>query len=240
MSRFYAPPSQWVADHVVLDEAEGRHAVEVLRLKQGDALTLFDGEGKVASARLVLAGKRRVEAEILACEQSAPPSGRTTLVQAIPKGKLFEWILEKATELGAARIVPLLSERTVVQLGGDERELKQEKWQRTVVEACKQCGQNWLPVVEVPVTLNAFLQRPCGPVALIGSLHPGAVLLREAIPLPLCGEALVCVGPEGDFTPQEMERVVAWGARPVSFGNIVLRAETAAIYSLSVLAHSRS
>ena len=239
MPRFYAPPAQWLGDRVVLDEAEGRHAVEVLRLKQGDALSLFDGAGAMASARLIVAGKRRVEAEILGITRTPAPVGKTTLVQAVPKGKLFEWILEKAVELGVSRIVPLLSERTVVHLDGAERDRKREKWEKVVVEACKQCGQNWLPEVALPVNLQSFLKEPPQPVSLVASLHSGAVPLRSALPETLREDALVWVGPEGDFSPHEMEQIVAWGARPVTLGDIVLRVETAAMYCLSVLAHHR-
>lgn len=239
MPRFYAPAGQWSGDRVCLDEAEGRHAVEVLRLKQGDAAVLFDGAGRVASARFVVAGKRRVEAEIVELKQAAAPSGRTTLVQALPKGKLFEWILEKAVELGVSRVVPLLTERTVVQLEGSERERKREKWERVVIEACKQCGQNWLPEVSLPVTLPSFLMEPAGPASIVASLHPGALPLKAVLPPNLSGDALIFVGPEGDFTPVEMERIVSWGARPVTLGDIVLRVETAALMCMGVIGHLR-
>ena len=223
-----------------MDEAEGRHAVEVLRLKEGDAVSLFDGAGRVASARLCVVGKRRVEAEVSAVAQAAAPAGRTTLVQALPKGKLFEWILEKAVELGVSRVVPLLTERTVVQLEGAERERKREKWERVVVEACKQCGQNWLPEVSLPMTLPLFLKESPPPAAIVASLHPGALPIRAALGPVVKEDALVFVGPEGDFTPQEMERMVAWGARPVTLGDIVMRVETAAMFCMSVLGHLRS
>jgi 16S rRNA (uracil1498-N3)-methyltransferase len=222
-----------------LDESEGRHAVEVLRFKAGDEVTLFDGAGRVASARLTHAGKRHVEAEIRHSETTERPKGDTTLVQAIPKGKLFEWILEKAVELGVSRIVPLITERTVVQLEGAERERKREKWEKVIIEACKQCGQNWMPEVTLPMGVSDVLKEKPPLVSLVASLHTGAVPLREVVPLQLKEDSSVWIGPEGDFTPREMERIVAWGARPVSLGRIVLRVETAAMYCLSVLANSR-
>jgi 16S rRNA (uracil1498-N3)-methyltransferase len=239
MSRFYAPKAQWSGGRIVLDEAEGRHAVEVLRLRVGDALDIFDGAGGVASARLVMAGKRQVEAEILELYHTSRPAARTSLIQAVPKGKLFEWILEKATELSVSEIQPLLSDRTVVHLEGEERRRKQEKWQRTVIEACKQCGQNWLPTVHTPLSLDEVLRSPLAGDALIASLHVGALPFREALSVPLVGDVSVFVGPEGDFTATEMSKIVIWGARPVSLGAIVLRVETAALYCLSILAHSR-
>lgn len=239
MPRFYAPAAQWSKDRVLLDEAEGRHAVEVLRLRQGDVLSVFDGAGRVATARLIVEGKRRVEAEIQDVTSVSAPVGKTTLVQALPKGKLFEWILEKAVELGVSRVVPLLSERTVVQIDAPERARKREKWERVVIEACKQCGQNWMPEVSLPVTLPVFLKEPPAPVSIVASLHPGALKMKNTLPSNLSADALVFVGPEGDFTPLEMERMVAWGAHPVTLGDIVLRVETAAMFCLSVIGHLR-
>jgi 16S rRNA (uracil1498-N3)-methyltransferase len=238
MHRFFAPPAQWAWGRVSLDEEEGRHAVEVLRMGVGDSLTVFDGAGRVAEMRLLSAGKRRVEGEIVREQRVPRNSFELTLVQAVPKGKLFEWILEKATELGVSRIVPLLSERTVVQLEGAERQHKQEKWGRVVVEACKQCGQNWLPRVELPLTTAQFLQREPSCRAFIGSLHPGAVPFGKALREGLPERVSFLVGPEGDFTPGEMERFCGWGAQPVDLGEIVLRVETAAMYGLSVLSHT--
>jgi 16S rRNA (uracil1498-N3)-methyltransferase len=238
MHRFFVPSAQWSEGRVWLDEAEGRHAAEVLRLGVGDAASVFDGAGRLGEIRLLSVGKRRVEGELVRERLVPKASFELTLVQAIPKGKLFEWILEKAAELGVARIVPLLTERTVVHLPEPERERKREKWERVVVEACKQCGQNWLPRVETPLTVARFLSQEPVCHAFVGSLHPGAVPFGEALREPLPRAVTVLVGPEGDFTPEEMERFRVWGAQPVDFGDIVLRVETAAMYALSVLSHT--
>jgi 16S rRNA (uracil1498-N3)-methyltransferase len=238
MHRFFAPPGQWMDGRVVLDEDEGRHAVEVLRLRVGDTASVFDGAGRVAGIRLLSAGKRRVDCEILNERTVLGHRFELTLVQAIPKGKLLEWILEKSTELGVARIVPLLTERTVVHLEGAERERKRQKWERVVVEACKQCGQNWLPRVDVPVSIEEFLRRAPSGRAFVASLHPGAVPFGAALREGLPAAVSLLVGPEGDFTPSEMRRICAWGAQPVGFGETVLRVETAAVYGLSVLSHT--
>lgn len=239
MPRFYAPPAHWSDALIFLDEAESRHAVEVLRLRVGDALTVFDGFGRQAEARVFNASKRQVVAEVLQQFVTPEPVTRTCLIQALPKGKLFEWILEKATELSATSIQPLLTERTVVQLEGAERARKHEKWQRTVIEACKQCGQNWLPEVRPPLSLTELLRTPGNGTALVASLYPSALSLRKELEAGLSPQMSVFVGPEGDFTQSEMERIVAWGAHPVTLGEVVLRVETAAMYCLSVLAHYR-
>jgi 16S rRNA (uracil1498-N3)-methyltransferase len=164
-----------------------------------------------------------------------------TLGQAIPKGKTIELIIEKATELGAAAVAPLLSERTVVQCTADEAAKKKQKWQRVAVEACKQCGQNWLPAVHTPQTPKEFFQtRHSFDLMLIASLQPDArhlkTVLAEYGPQPP-RSVLILIGPEGDFTPAELSLAKSHGCLPVTLGPIILRTETAAFYCLSVLAH---
>ncbi|MEK0445278.1 MAG: hypothetical protein RLZZ399_599 [Verrucomicrobiota bacterium] len=246
MARFFAPPNAWRGDMVSLDAAESRHACEVLRLKSGDSLSVFDGAGRIAAATLLAAHRQGADLRLESVSTEPRAAVELTLVQAVPKGKLMEWILEKATELGATRVVPVLTERTVVQVDSGDALRKQEKWQRVVLEACKQCGQNWLPRIDAPVSLKEFLrgERPA-PCTVFGSLYPGAVSFPEALAdagMASGGSdptgAMALIGPEGDFTETEARDLMLWGARPVTFGPIVLRAETAAFYSLSVLRHS--
>jgi 16S rRNA (uracil1498-N3)-methyltransferase len=163
-------------------------------------------------------------------------------VQAIPKGRIIESIIQKAAELGAARIVPLLSERVVAQLDEESAESKAEKWRQTAVEAIKQCGSAWLPQVDLPVTPKAFLARgETFDLSLIGSLqndgrHPRNYVEsfctnHGRLPQSVC----VWVGPEGDFTPAELIAAKSAGALPITLGRLVLRSETAAVYCLAVL-----
>jgi 16S rRNA (uracil1498-N3)-methyltransferase len=163
------------------------------------------------------------------------------LGQAIPKGKNMELIIEKATELGAARIVPLLSERTVVSVDSDDALKKKQKWQRVAIEASKQCGQNWLPAVLTPQTPKEFFNGGHGfDLMLIASLQPDAQPLKKLLAdfgAQRPRKVLVLVGPEGDFTPAEISLAKAHGCRPVTLGPIILRTETAALYCLSVLSH---
>lgn len=239
MARFHAPPSAWIGGEVHLPPDEARHACEVLRLRKGDAISVFDGCGRLARGVLQEAGKHgavvRVESESLIPE----PSPAISLYQAVPKGKLMEWILEKATELGVSRIVPVMTERTVVQIEGADSAKKRERWQRTVLEACKQSGQTWMPEVAEPTTLARVLdeKEELG-FALFGALREGARaigdVLKEAAGV---GRVSVFVGPEGDFTHAESEALVGRGVLPTSFGDLVLRVETASIFSLSVVAH---
>jgi 16S rRNA (uracil1498-N3)-methyltransferase len=164
------------------------------------------------------------------------------LVQAIPKGKILESIIQKATELGVWRIIPLLSERVTTHLDGESAERKAERWRQTAVEAIKQCGQRWLPTVELPVTLASLLARGAQhDLALVGSLHPGARhphgyflgYQREHRRQP--ASVVAWIGPEGDFSPGEVAAIEKSGALPISLGPLILRSETAAVYTLSII-----
>lgn len=238
--RFYIAAEVWDPDRLALDGAEAHHAADVLRLGPGDRVTVFNGKGAEATAEIVGTGKHRVELRKLAVGKTAPLACAITLAQAVPKGRNMDFIVQKATELGAASIAPLLSERTVVQVSDESAEKKQEKWQATVIEAAKQCGQNWLPAVEAPRTLKAFFaDAPEYDLMLIASLQPGARHLKAVLAeLPQRPKsALVLVGPEGDFTPAEIALARGAGCHPITLGPIVLRTETAALYCLSILGH---
>ena len=242
MHRFFISPHHWNIDNLVLDEAETHHAVDVLRIQPGERAVVFNGQGVEATVEVVSVGKRAVQLRKLQHTKTPQLSSRITLGQAIPKGKNMDLIIQKATELGAANIVPLLSERTVVQVEAEETARKQEKWQAIAIEAAKQCGQNWLPAVQAPVSPKSFFsggQR--FDLMLIASLQPDAMHLKEVLAeqLSISGKkpvsVLVLVGPEGDFTPAELSLAKASGCRPITLGPIVLRTETAALYCLSVL-----
>jgi 16S rRNA (uracil1498-N3)-methyltransferase len=244
MHRFYIPPENWNPDNLVLSGTETHHCTEVLRLSPGKRIVVFDGRGAEATAEIVHAGKREVTLRTVLTGRSPKLPCHLTLAQAVPKGKTMDLIVQKAVELGAAAIVPLLSERVVRQLEGSDAEKKSDKWQTIAIEAAKQCGQNWLPQIAPPVTpRDFFTSAPSAELPLIASLQPGARPFREVLrdfrdehgrpP----ASALILIGPEGDFTPAETGLALAQGCRPVSLGPIVLRTETAALYSLSVLAY---
>jgi 16S rRNA (uracil1498-N3)-methyltransferase len=152
----------------------------------------------------------------------------------------MDLIVQKAVELGAARIVPLLSDRTIVQIEASEVAKKREKWTAIALEACKQCGQNYLPEVAAPVSPKTFAEQlDKADLHLIASLQPDArpikTVLAERAQTPK--RVTIFVGPEGDFTPAEIAMAKSHGCQPVTLGPIILRAETAAIYCLSVLGH---
>ncbi|HZM02134.1 MAG TPA: RsmE family RNA methyltransferase, partial [Candidatus Saccharimonadales bacterium] len=160
-----------------------------------------------------------------------------TLVQAIPKGKLLDTIIQKATELGAARIIPLLAERVAAHLDDEGVKHKHEKWRHTAIEAVKQCGQRWLPQVEPAITLTALLARKDDVgLSLLGSLQNDARHPREHFGL-LPKSVRVWIGPEGDFSPAEVRLIQESGALPITLGPLVLRSDTAALYALSVVSY---
>lgn len=239
--RFYIPPSAWKPGRLALDAAESHHALDVLRLEAGQRVTVFNGEGAEATAEIVKTGREAVELRAIQTAKTPPLACAITLAQAVPKGKNMELIIEKATELGAGAVAPLLSERTVVQCDEQGAARKKEKWSRVAIEACKQCGQNWLPAVQAPVSVKHFFDAgEKFDLMLIASLQPGAKHLKSV--LAEYGpskprRALILVGPEGDFTPAELALAKSHGCQPITLGPIILRTETAAIYCLSILSH---
>ena len=239
MNRFFLPASAWTDASPSLDAAESHHAVDVLRLAVHDRLTVFDGQGGEATAQIISLSGKTVRLGPLQKSQTPPLVCSLTLAQAVPKGKNMDLIIQKAVELGAARIVPLLSDRTVVRLDPAEAAKKQARWREIALEACKQCGQNRLPEIARPVDPKTFLESgDRSDLMLIASLQPDArpiksVLAEAGRPSSAC----VLVGPEGDFTPAEVALAKSHGCQPVTLGPIILRTETAALYCLSVLGH---
>ncbi|MFN2477544.1 MAG: 16S rRNA (uracil(1498)-N(3))-methyltransferase, partial [Chthoniobacterales bacterium] len=244
MHRFYIPPAEWDSARLRLSGSEAHHARNVLRFEQGDKAVLFNGRGREITAEVTSVG-REIALRKLHESTTEPLRCRITLGQAIPKGKNMDLIVQKAVEIGAAEIVPIMSDRTVVRLDPKDAEQKQQKWQTVAIEAAKQCGQNWLPEVHIPQTTAAFLRdRPSADLQLIGSLESDARNLKKILAdfaeekgQQRPSSVLMMIGPEGDFTPAELNLARASGCRPITLGPIILRVETAAIYCLSVLSY---
>jgi len=237
MHRFYAPQ----IDQGVLSPEESHHALSVLRLQAGDALTVFDGRGKEARATVVSAEKKALRYRVQTVHQSPPPAFQLRLGQAVAKNKAMEFIIQKGTELGLPSLYPVLSDRSVVQLDGDKSESKAEKWSQTALEACKQCGQNRLPEIHPPQSVSALIetQKAWGGVKWIASLQPEARPLHAAIAEARQAGSLnnvtILIGPEGDFTPAEIGSFRSAGYLPVSLGPTILRTETAALFAIGIL-----
>ncbi len=247
MHRFYLPPEQCQEASLFLTGREAHHARHVLRLRRGDRLVVLDGAGQEFLCDLGESDRDKARLTVVERRRHPAPAGRVTLLQAVPKGKIMEAIIQKATELGAARIVPLLSERVVSKLAGDDAAHRTFKWRLVAQEAVKQCGAPWLPEIDPPLTPAQFLARQeAFDLALIASLASGSRPARQyfqsfqtthsRLPRSVC----VWIGPEGDFTPAETEAIKSQGALPITLGPLVLRTETAAIYCLSIVNYELS
>ena len=239
MHRCLVTTEQLLADACTLGRDEARHLQSVLRVKPGERVALFDGQGRTRVAAVVSAEKRgltfRADAPAHACPR---PPCRITLFACVSKGTRMDWTVEKATELGVSRIVPVISARTIVRLDSESGGAKAGRWLRVAEEASRQCGAAWLPEIIAPVPLETCLSlvAETSPV-FVAALAPSAKPLREPLaaygtPPPRAGWF---VGPEGDFTPAELDALLAAGAVPVSLGRQVLRAETACLYGLCAL-----
>ena len=221
---------------------EAHHALHVLRLRNGDRISILDGAGHELVSEIERSDRDKLSLRILERREIPRPASQITLLQALPKGKLMDSIIQKATELGTYRIVPLLTERVVHQFNKKEGLKKVEKWQLIAIESVKQCGSPWLPKIEEPITIEEFLARKEQfDLPLAASIQGAASNARKYFqefqanqgrkPASVC----VWIGPEGDFTPEEMSAIKTSGARPITLGPNVLRTETAAIYCLSIL-----
>ncbi len=239
MKRYYAPS----LDRGTLDAEQAHHCSDVMRQKVGDLLSVFNGEGVEAKARITAIDRDAVKFEVLAKAVTARPAHPVWLAQALTKKNAMELILQKATELGVAEIVPLQSDHSVAQVDDEKADAKLDKWHRLTIEAAKQCGQNWLPKVHAPLTPREFLPGiPKNALKLIASLQPEAKPLKTVLREHLAGlkpgtPIVVMIGPEGDFTPAEIGAARAAGFAPVSLGKIILRAETAAFFTLGAISY---
>jgi 16S rRNA (uracil1498-N3)-methyltransferase len=242
MHRFFVPPPQGNDSTLKLTGREAHHGLHVLRLRPGESAVALDGQGYEYLCEIQAVDRQNITLGVRQKNYCPPLPYQITLLQAVPKGKIFEAIIQKATELGVARIVPLLSERVIPQLEDGKCESKLDKWRGVAIEAIKQCGAPWLPEIEAPLTPKEFLANgERFELPLIASLqndrrHPRELMQRfQAEHKRLPRTVGVWVGPEGDFTPAELSAAKSAGALPISLGRLVLRCETAAIYCLAVL-----
>jgi len=216
-----------------------RRLATVLRLRAGDEVILFDGSGDDVRVRLDQVSQRAVEGRVVERVEAPPePRVRVHLYQSISKGERFEWLVEKATELGVARIVPLIAGRSVVRTGGDAS--KRERWRRIAVEAAEQCGRGRAPAVEAPQRFDDAI--PAAPGVLVLPYEEaaddapsiGRALDAEIDALFALEETSIFIGPEGGFDPAEVAQAREAGAAIVTLGSRVLRSETAGLVALTL------
>ena len=245
MHRLLVPSEQLASDSPVLPKEAANH-LKVLRPKDGEEIELFDGSGKSRRFSVEGGGKNfRLAALSPVCAALRAPWS-LTLFACVTKGSRWDWTIEKATELGVTRIVPVVSARTIVRIGADEREAKRARWIRVAEDAARQSDAKWIPEIHEPVSFAESLPLVRETTCFVGALtnpppRPMVEAMRSSCgrlgdaPLPDSPRSFaVYVGPEGDFSPEELAALIDI-ATPVSFGSTILRAETAAIYGVSVL-----
>ncbi len=239
MHRCFIDNDRWAQTPLTPSADEAHHILHVLRARDGERIRIFNGVGQEADAILRCALDGTPPVLEIQDRRSAPQrTFEIILVQAILKGNRMELLIEKATELGVGRIVPVTTSRVIPRLDAAQGRQKRERWERIAVSAAKQCGTPWLPVIEAPVSLEDAMRNTAGPL-LLASLGNNTRPLAEVIDALRAGAppaVTVIIGPEGDLTPEEQEGLLAAGALPVSLGSLTLRAETAAIYAVSALA----
>ncbi len=212
---------------LLLDEANSKHAVQVLRMQVGETLQLANGKGIVATATIIKADKKKTEVAIQATSFK-PQDARLTAVaiSLVKNAARFEWFLEKATEVGLTEIIPLICQRTERQL------FKKDRWEQILVSAMLQSQQAWMPILHEPVALKKWLENE---KLLTANLYQQR-FIAHCLPnkktdfssiLQKEKDALILIGPEGDFTPDEIELAISKNFLPVALGETRLRTETA-------------
>lgn len=239
--RFFLEPERWTDGGVLrLSGDEARHCARVLRLREGDEVEVFDGAGRVALARIAAARREEVALAVESESCHAPLPSEAHLLPSLIKGEAFEWLLEKAVELGAASVRPVLTAHTVARWDAEQAEKKLGKWRRQMLEAAKQCHTPFLPELHAPAPLSEVL---AGGLPREESLRLVPALFGPTCPLMRVLEdwgarprrAVILTGPEGDFTEDELAAALSAGFQPVTLGPLILRAETAALTALGTV-----
>jgi 16S rRNA (uracil1498-N3)-methyltransferase len=235
LTRVYVDTPVVAGKPLVVEGSAANHITRVLRLRSGDALTVFDGSGGEFGARIAEFRKDTVVVSVedhRTLERESPLS--LTLAQGVSRGERMDWIIQKATELGATRIVPVFTKRSVVRLDDKQAERKLQHWRAITVSACEQCGRNRLPELVTPVDFFDVLPTTFTPGATRLLLSPGGDLRIDDLRNIQTG-VTVLIGPEGGLDEVEQESAIAAGFKAVRLGPRVLRTETAAIAALTIL-----
>jgi 16S rRNA (uracil1498-N3)-methyltransferase len=224
-----------LSGRIILSPDESHHLVAVRRAEAGETFTALDGRGGAGLCRLVLADRKRAEAEVVSVNHFSRPTAPLWLAQAIPLGGAMENIIQKATELGAARVTPLVTDRSEMRIGGERLVKKLEKWRQVAIEAVKQCGNPFIPEIDMPSTIDALPKLPVPRARAVCSLERDAQSFTKYLNSTDVNDGMmIVVGPEGDFTDAEYLRLREDGFAPVTLGPLVLRSDTAAIAALAV------
>lgn len=233
MPRFYLADALQPGQNISLPENVIRH-LHVLRVREGEEITLFNGNGHSYPTRLLSLAKRQAVAEVLS-EQTADNESplAISLIQAVSSGERMDFTLQKSVEMGVTEIFPVTSARSIVKLSGERAEKRQERWQEIVIAACEQCGRNRIPTVHPLLPLPQRLQQlPQSDVRLLMGLHH-PTSLKAIQPAPQ--RITLMIGPEGGWSPEEEAAAFQTGFQSILLGKRVLRTETAALAAIAAM-----
>lgn len=246
MRRFFVPRAEIRGEEFDFPDSEAHHALSVLRCREGDCVAVLDGCGRELSCEITSANRRAVRVRVRSERRFARPAVPVVLFQSMVKGKAFDLIVEKATEIGVSEIVPVVGERVVAAPSDRQMAGKVDKWRQTAIGAVKQSGRAWLPEIQSPLPFFSAVSRAekCDwnvVAALDDSARPLREWLRGMSGVLVTGASIgVWIGPEGDFTKSEYEVL---RSRKYSFATLtdaVLRAETAALFALACIQYELS
>lgn len=236
--RFYAPLSSFDGASVRLDADEAHHLTRVLRLGSGARVFVFDGEGGEYECEVARVAKHEVELNLLRRLDDAVESPlRLTLAQALIKGDRFDWVIQKATELGVTRIVPLVTDHADIKRAEERAGQRLQRWRRISLEALKQCGRRRLVEICEPAPFDDFCGLTVRSACLIFSEHGGESLAEVSAKLRDVNQLNLCVASEGGWSEHELCKAASCGFTPVSLGTRILRTETAAIVAVALAQH---
>lgn len=240
--RFYAAPDEIGESSITLSRDESHHLTRVLRLREGDEAFAFDGCGREYRCRVSRVDAQSAQLEIVETLGDAVESLLDlTLAQALAKGEKFDTIVQKATELGVRRIIPLVTEHSDVRLNDERAERRAERWRRIALEALKQSGGRRLVTIQAPMAFRDFIasttSQSATPVLLVFSERGGQAVNEALGEISTTQPVMACVGPEGGWSDEELKMLAARGARFVTLGPRILRTETAAIVAVMLIQH---
>jgi 16S rRNA (uracil1498-N3)-methyltransferase len=239
MARLFVDPSQLCIDSITIADEDHRYLTRVLRLGIGDTVVLFDGRGGEADVRIVRIGPRALEARVEARRTlDTPLRPDLMLIQSLTKGDKFEFVIQKATELGVTRLLPVTSSRSIQRIDHTRALGRQVRWRKIVREAARQCGRADVPEIEPVTSIETALDAaPKDALKLLFWEGARQKSLKKELPATRPACIVVAIGPEGGFSLQEVDAARAAGFIVVGMGPRILRAETAAVTALSIVGY---
>ena len=237
MNRFYHSGQINIDETIVLDEFAAHHAQKVMRLKNNDQLILFNGDGSDYTGHVIIISKRQVQVSIKSKKSIESESNiRVILLQALTSSEKMDLIIQKTTELGISEIQPIVCERSVVKIKNEKIEKKLLHWRQVSIAACEQCGRAEIPTIYKPVNIIKYLEKisESDKTTKIILSPEATKSLNNSTP-NIKQDIKVLIGPEGDFTKQELDFSIQKGFSPIKIGPRILRTETASMCILSIL-----